>query len=235
MAEIRLEARGCPGSDSESVSAALRVSVLAWFRVHGRCFPWRETSDPFHVLLAEFLLRRTQAARIVQPYLDLTNRYPDAYALAEAPLADLHGWFKPLGLTQRADHLIQAARIIVHSYEGEVPHDLTALLALPGLGAYSARAVLCLGFAAPYPMIDESTGRTLRRVLDLTCRGPAYSDRRLLDVAGLIVPRVECREFNLGLIDVAASYCHPRNSNCSACPLASVCAYRERSWKCDPQ
>lgn len=235
MLKISLQERSCTSLDPEVVFSKLRAAVVAWFRVYGRCFPWRETSDPFHVLLAEVLLRRTQAMRLVQPYLELTRRYTDPYALAEASVADLRRWFKPLGLTQRADRMIQAARILVHSYEGNVPNDLAQLMALPGVGAYSARAVLCLGFAEPYPMIDESTGRLLRRVIGLACRGPAYSDRRLLDVAGSIVPHLDCREFNLGLIDLAATYCHPRNPECSGCPLAVVCSYIERLRRCDPQ
>jgi A/G-specific adenine glycosylase len=229
--ELSLRERGCSVANSEHKVGRLRESVLAWFRENGRRFPWRQTSNPFHVLLAEFLLRQTQATRLVQPYLELTSKYPDAYALAEADVSSLRTWFKPLGLVTRADYLVQTVHILVQSYGGKVPDDLDTLMALPGLGLYSARAVLCLGFGKPYPMVDEASGRVLRRTLDLATKGPAYSDSRLLKMAEAVLPKASCKEFNLGLIDIAAFYCHPASPECNRCPLATICSYRECSYK----
>jgi len=223
-----MQRRGCPGVHTEAQLRELRAAVLSWFAGNGRDFPWRQTSDPFHILLAECLLRRTQATRLVEAYLELTRKYPTAYALAKANAGYLRSWFKPLGLMKRADRLIQTARILVETYEGKVPNDLDALIALPGLGIYSARAILCLGFGESYPMVDEASGRVIRRVLDIDSKGPAYSDLKLLQVAESILPRTACREFNLGLIDIAAIYCHPTNPEYDACPLASMCSY----WGC---
>jgi len=203
----------------------LRAAVISWFEANRREFPWRQTSDPFHILVAECLLRRTQATRLVEPYLELISKYPTANALAKADVDYLRSWFRPLGLVKRADRLIAAARMLVESYEGKVPDDLEALTALPGLGIYSARAVLCLSFCKPYPMVDEASGRVLRRALAVDSEGPAYSDRKLLKIVESILTRTACKEFNLGLIDIAAIYCHPTSPECHECPLATICSF----------
>lgn len=200
-------------------------SILNWFRSHGRIFPWRETSNPFHVLVAEVLLRQTQAWRVVQPYLDLIIEYPAAQILAQADVVELRRWFKPLGLIKRADLLVQCSQILISDYAGKVPGDLKALESLPGLGRYSARAILCLGFNQSVPMIDESSGRVLRRVFGHESNGPAFSDPDLMQAVQQIVPDTRPRDFNLGLIDIAAAYCKVKNPRCSVCPLVIICSF----------
>ena len=117
------------------------------------------------MLVAEVLLRRTQAERVAGPYLDLVARYPYARDMADADVAWLREWFRPLGLVSRADLLIDAAKAILEKHGGEVPRELAEIESLPGLGRYSARAVLCLAHGGAVPMIDESSGRLLRRLL----------------------------------------------------------------------
>lgn len=215
----------CLQPSLEDKTTRLRESVLKWYRKNGRYFPWRQTSNPFHVLLAEYLLRQTQATRLVKPYLELTSKYPDADSLARADVGELRAWFKPLGLVKRADCLVQTARLLVDNYQGQVPKDVRALTSMPGMGIYSSRAVLCLAFGKPYPMIDEGSGRVLRRVLGIDHKGPAYCDSNLLQIAERIVPQASCREFNFGLIDIAATYCKVTNPKCAECPLTVVCSF----------
>ena len=202
------------------------TSVVNWFRRDGRNFPWRDTEDPFFILIAEVLLRQTQATRVVDPYNDLVASYPDPAALAEADVEGLRQWFKPLGLVRRADMLVNCANLLLRDHGGQVPRDLNDLQSLPGIGRYSARAILCLAFNHPLPMIDEGSGRVLRRVLGLSNAGPAYSDTRLAEVAARILPEGNSREFNLGLIDIGAAYCHPRIPDCPDCPLSDYCYVR---------
>ena len=211
--DMRLEVR-------ERTSA----SVVRWFRTNGRTFPWRESVNPFHILIAEVLLRQTQAPRVVGPYLQLIARYPDPESLSRANIQTLRQWFRPLGLVTRADHLVKSARILLRDHSGKVPNKLEHLEALPGLGRYSARAVLCLAFNQTVPMIDEGSGRVMRRVLGYENEGPAYSDPRLMEAVVAILPHNGTREFNLGLIDVAAAYCHPRIPDCGSCPLKEDCS-----------
>lgn len=202
---------------------SLRCIVEDWFAQNERDFPWRQTSNSFHVLIAEVLLRRTQAQRVVEPYLHLIEQYPDVQDMAVADAIQLRDWFRPLGLVNRALHLVEAANIILERYSGEIPDDLSEIERLPGLGRYSACAVLCLVHGGSVPMIDESSGRLLRRLMGLNSAGPAYSDKDLFDRAQRLIPHNESRSFNLGLLDIAAIYCHVNSPECGQCPLRSLC------------
>ena len=209
--------------DAEWVTL-LQWTVENWFSRSSRDFPWRQSSSPFHVLVAEVLLRRTQAERVAGPYLELTGRFHNAGDMAEADVVWLREWFRPLGLVSRADLLVDAAKAIVEQHGGEVPSDLSEIESLPGLGRYSARAVHCLAHGGSVPMIDESSGRLLRRLLGLSSMGPAYSDRKLLKLTEELVPHETSRAFNLGLLDIAAAYCHVSSPNCVQCPLRTLCS-----------
>jgi A/G-specific adenine glycosylase len=209
----------------EELVLKFQKAVLGWFAVNGRDLPWRRTANPFHLIVAESLLRQTQAERVVKPYLELISTFPDIQSLANASVNNLRLWFKPLGLFTRADRLIETAKLILTKHSGRVPDDLRDLQALPGLGIYSARAVLCLGFGVPVPMIDEGSGRVFRRVLGLISHGPAYSDRSLLGIAAEMLPSESSREFNLGTLDIASAYCHVQSPKCPECPLLEICLY----------
>ena len=219
------------GSDRQVPGAKwvglLQCKVEEWFSESGRDFPWRQPSSSFHVMVAEVLLRRTQAERVAGPYLELIERYPDTRDMAGADVGWLREWFRPLGLVGRADLLIDAAKAIVEKHGGEVPRDLSQVESLPGLGKYSARAVHCLAHGGAVPMIDESSGRLLRRLLGLSSTGPAYSDRKLLERTEELVPAETSKAFNLGLLDIAAAYCHVGSPDCVQCPLRDLC-YRGR-------
>lgn len=211
------------GSPSTDWIESLHCIVEDWFAQNERDFPWRQTSNSFHVLIAEVLLRRTQAHRVVEPYLHLIERYPDVQDMAAADVTWLREWFRPLGLVNRALRLVEAANIILEQHGGEVPDDLSEIEGLPGLGRYSACAVLCLAHGGSVPMIDESSGRLLRRLMGLNSAGPAYSDKDLFNRARRLIPHDGSRYFNLGLLDIAAVYCHVNSPECGQCPLRSLC------------
>ena len=206
----------------------LQTAVLAWYSRNRRNFPWRDTTNPFHILIAEVLLRQTQAERVIGPYLELVQRYPDAFAMASANVDQLREWFRPLGLGHRADRLVQTARILVKEFGGQIPHNLERLMKMPGLGIYSGRAILCLSFGDRSPMVDEASGRVLVRVFGLPVRRPSYSDPLLLEIAERVLPS-EAAKFNLGLIDIAAACCHPRSPDCLKCPLSDMCMFSKSS------
>jgi A/G-specific adenine glycosylase len=199
--------------------------VLQWFAANGRDFPWRKSQNPYHIFVAEILLRRTHANHIIETYSKLLERYPTPEALSHARINKLREFIQPLGLVKRANLLIDAAKSIVHEHDRMIPNNLNKLLALPGMGIYNSRAVLCLSFNAAVPMIDESSGRLLRRVLGLQPEGPAYSDYNLIAIAETLLPMENSREFNLGLLDIASAYCRPSNPNCVSCPLIEFCSY----------
>jgi A/G-specific adenine glycosylase len=203
----------------------LHSFVIQWFIKNGRVFPWRLTKNPYNIFIAEALLRRTKADIVVAPYLELIKRFPTPYHLSDADISKLRDWFQPLGLVRRADQIVSAAKAIVEEHRGIVPNKLDELMALPGIGVYSGRAIACLAFDAVVPMIDESSGRLLRRLFRLSLKGPAYSDKKLRQIAEKIIPKNNARDFNLGLLDIAYYYCKPLRPNCASCPLYSNCSY----------
>lgn len=213
-------------TDNPEKTKDLQNAVLSWFASHGRDFPWRNTNNTFSILIAESLLRQTQAERVVDPYLTLVSKFPDPQSMAQANVAKLREWFHPLGLVKRADRLVETSKILVRDFNGRVPNRLEQLKGLPGLGEYSARAVLCLAYNIQVPMIDEGSGRVLRRILNLHSNRPAYSDRNLIATAEKILPKGFARSFNLGLIDIAAFYCHVRKPSCLLCPLTKNCVFK---------
>ena len=203
----------------------LQNAVLSWFTDHGRDFPWRNTNNAFFILIAESLLRQTQAERVVEPYLTLISKFPDPQSMAQADVAQLREWFHPLGLVKRADRLVETSKILVRDFAGRVPHRLDQLKELPGLGEYSARALLCLAYNIQVPMIDGGSGRVLRRILNFHSKRPAYSDRKLIATAEKMLPKGFARSLNLGLIDIAAYYCHVKKPSCLLCPLTKICIF----------
>lgn len=213
------------GGRSRRSGQELSASVVSWFRSDGRDFPWRRTRNPYHILIAEVLLRQTQAARVIGPYVHLVSTYPNPASLAQADVGALRQWFGPLGLVRRADSLVECARRLVAGYGGQVPQDLQNLQSLPGIGRYSARAILCMAFNHSLPMIDEGSGRVLRRVLGHSHVGAAYADVRLAASWERLSPSNHAREFNLGLIDIGAAHCHSRRPACRGCPILAVCAF----------
>lgn len=204
-------------------------SVLSWFATNGRAFPWRKTREPYCIYVAEILLRRTQAERVVSPYLELISRYPTFEALSKGEVIYVRGAFKPLGLFKRADLMIAGAKIVVSDYGGILPCSVDLIMQLPGMGKYSSSAIVCLAFGMRIPMIDESSGRLLRRVLGLGSSRPAYCDQILFEAAKEVIPQRHVREFNLGLLDIAAVYCHSTRPICSICPLSEFCLHSRRS------
>jgi A/G-specific adenine glycosylase len=204
-------------------------AVVSWYKVHGRDFPWRQTQDPFHVLVAEVLLRQTQASRVAPFFQAFIKRYPSPQHLADVDLNLLRLEFSQLGLTNRADTLQAVCRSICSEYRGKLPRSLRELSSFSGLGIYSSRAILCLSFGECVPMVDESVGRMLRRVLGRSSNKPAFSDKDLLSVAENLIPRGNAVNFNLGLIDIASAHCRPRRPACEGCPLLSFCRFAEHT------
>jgi A/G-specific adenine glycosylase len=219
------------GGDGRTNPFGFSQLVLQWFTSNGRDFPWRNTSNPYHIFVAEILLRRTQAERVVETYRKLIGKYPTPKHLSQANIQELRGIFRPLGLINRANLLIEAATRIVDQYDGEIPSKINLVSTLPGMGIYSSRAVVCLAFREPVPMIDESSGRLIRRVLNLEGKLPAYSDRQLLQTATALIPAGWAREFNLGLLDIASAFCHHNVPDCLNCPLRSVCSYCHKTFE----
>lgn len=208
--------------------AGFQQHLLAWYKQNGRHFPWRETSDPYAILMAEKLLQQTQAREnVVSAYQALLGKYPSAQELSEANLADVSAIIQPLGLAYRAAELIKLAAGLVSLHEGAVPNDLSSLMALTGVGSYSARAVLSFAFGYDVAVVDTNVARILYRVFGLSGRMPSNPARKrdLIDLATVLLPAGQARQFNLALLDLGALVCTPKVPGCKDCPVLMYCDF----------
>lgn len=197
----------------------------AWFRHNARHFPWRDAVSPFHVTVAEILLRKTRAEDVVPVYWELLSQFPTPAGLARARVSTLRRLVSPLGLRSRGDLLKQLGQELVRRHNGQVPADGPALSQLPGMGRYAACAVLSFAFGKRKPIVDSTIGRLLRRLTGVTGEGHAYLDERLWKIASALLPASgpSVRRHNYALLDFAALVCTRATPRCGFCVLSQVC------------
>jgi len=203
---------------------AFRAALTEWFRRHGRDLPWRRTRDPYAILVSEMMLQQTQVATVIDYYRRWLERFPDVATLAAAPEADvLHAW-QGLGYYSRARNLHAAARRIV-AEGGGFPHEHDGILALPGVGRYTAGAVATFAFDAPTPPVDGNIVRVLSRLLDF--REPvdaAAGLDHLWETARRWQPERAAGQYNEAMMELGALICTPRAPACLVCPVRAYCA-----------
>ncbi|MEO0852977.1 MAG: helix-hairpin-helix domain-containing protein [Cyanobacteria bacterium J06648_11] len=196
-------------------------TLLDWSCDHFREFPWRETRDPYRIFLAETLLQKTNAAKVLPIYLQAIARFPTLEALAEAPLDELADLLQPLGLQFRAERLWQAARLLAG--DREIFSDEVRLLQLPGVGPYTARAVLANAFELPRAVLDANVARIMERFWGVRGGRVKSRDPLLWATAEYVAPKTGTSRWNLTMIDFGAIVCRARQPRCQDCPLRSRC------------
>lgn len=221
------------GATCELVPAAaarigwLREGLLSWFERHGRCFPWREPgSTAYEVTVAKILLQRTTAAQVAQVYPDFLERYPAWDALARATPAELEGVLRPLGLWRQKARSLQRLAQSLEERHGRLPETRRDLERLPGIGPYTASAVLAVVYGQAEPLLDANLARLLGRCFGLSPHWAQGSRTRLLQALALRLVRGErSLQVSWAALDFGALVCRPRRPRCAACPLRSGCAY----------
>ena len=198
--------------------------LLAWYGENRRVLPWREKGDPYAVWISEIMLQQTRVDT-AGPYFErFMARFPDVRALAEAPLQSVLKAWENLGYYSRARNLHRAAREIVDRHQGILPADRDALLRLPGIGPYTAGAILSLAFGKPEAAVDGNVRRVLSRLYGI--RDPLDRPATLRELekrARALVPANRPGDFNQALMDLGAGICTPRAPRCRDCPLGEWC------------
>ncbi len=194
--------------------------LLAWFRRNKRELPWRETRDPYRILLSEVLLQQTQVSRGLEYYARFLTAFPTVEDLASAPVeAVLKAW-EGAGYYARARNLhLAAQRIAADGF----PRTLSGLLELPGVGRYTAGAVLSIAFAQPLPVVDGNVRRVLARVL----LEPNPTEEWLWTEAERLLEKSHPGDWNQAVMELGALVCAPKNPSCTSCPVSSHCAALE--------
>lgn len=217
-----------PTKDRKRV-ATIQSALLAWYKAHQRDLPWRRTTDPYAILVAEVMLQQTQVATALSYYERFIARFPNVEALARASLDEVLKVWEGLGYYVRARNLHQAAKQILEDYAGQLPSSTKALLALPGIGRYTAGAIASIAFGKDEPVLDGNVTRVLSRLflVEEDERKSAVRDR-LWTLARRLIPLGEASFFNQALMDLGATVCVRRAPRCDVCPLATEClAHRD--------
>lgn len=204
---------------------ALIRRLLDWYDRNSRPLPWRETAEPYRIWVAEIMLQQTQVATVLPYYRNFLDRFPTVNALAAAPLAEVLKVWEGLGYYTRARHLHDAACLVAERYQGRLPDNRKALLALPGIGAYTVGAILSMAFGQPVAAVDGNVRRVWSRVFAVTdSRMDGSVQESLTDLAERMVSREAPGRFNQALMDLGATVCTPRNPRCALCPVRADCA-----------
>ena len=184
--------------------------------------PWRGSTDPYAILVAEVMLQQTQVDRVASVYLAFLARFSTLQSLAAAPRAEVIRAWGGLGYNRRAVNLQRAAQMTVERFDGRLPEDLESLRSLPGVGEYTAAAVACFAYGAQVPVVDTNVRRVLGRFF-LGHDWALHSDRDLLALAGEVLPAGKAWSWNQALMDLGSGVCPARAPRCSACPLEARC------------
>jgi len=202
--------------------------VLARYAEQRRDLPWRGSLNAYDIWIAETMLQQTQVATVIPYYQRFLACFPTVRALAAARLDEVLKLWEGLGYYARARHLHAAAQLIVTEHAGRIPDTMDALLALPGIGRYTAGAILSIAYGQDVPALDGNARRVLSRLFAVTedvTRGPGQ--RKLEALATSLLPQGQAGDFNQALMDLGATVCTPRAPACDRCPLAQACLARQ--------
>ena len=210
---------------SASSRRTFRRKLLDWYDRNGRSLPWRETSDPYHILVSEIMLQQTQVDRVLPKYHEWLEKYPSLEALADAPEQDVTETWRPLGYNIRPKRLQAIAREAVATYGGKLPSDEETLLSFKGIGAYTAGAIRSFAFRERAAILDTNVARVLFRVFIGKGAPKAHATKKdLWTISAVLVPRARAFDFNQALMDFGATLCTARKPKCLICPMASLCS-----------
>ncbi len=208
----------------------IQQTILDWYKQSGRQLPWRQTTDPYKILVSEMMLQQTQVDRVIPKYDAFLKQFPTVEVLASASTADVLKMWSGLGYNRRALYLQKCAQTIKEKYNGEFPRITQELLALPGLGKYTAAAVQSFADNKDIVVIDVNIERIFKRIF----YGKVESAEA---IAQHIFPKKESRNGHNALMDIGALFCAAKNPKCTICPVKEFCASAnnkeriEATWK----
>ena len=211
-----------PDAVAFGIPPVARDTILSWYAEHGRPLAFRQTRDPYAILVSEAMAQQTQAARAADHWQRFMERFPTIFALAGATPADVIRAWQGLGYDRRGLALWRTARVVVAQHGGRIPTSVAELQALPGIGPYTARAVAALAFGQPVGAVDVNVRRVIGRIVAGTAADAltAADMQRLADEA---VPPDRPGDWTHALMDVGATLCRPRVPRCGTCPARPWC------------
>jgi A/G-specific adenine glycosylase len=202
----------------------LSALILRWYARHGRQLPWRATRNPYRILISEMMLQQTQVQRVLTKYPEFLKRFPTVETLADAPLREVVTIWRGMGYNNRAVRLHLLARSVMEKHEGVLPQDRDTLRALPGIGRYTANALLSFAFGKHVPVVDVNVRRVLSRILwKMDSVSSVQTETAVWEAAEKVLPSGRTYDWNQALMDLGAMICTARAPRCDECPVAGVC------------
>lgn len=203
-----------------------RNGLLDWYAANGRKFPWRDTRDPYLILVAEILLQRTRAQKVEEIFPLFAEAFPNVQSLASASLNRIADIIRPLGIAYRAARLQHIAKAIMEDFGGRIPNHRAELMRLPGIGDYTANAVLCFAYGQRLAVLDPTVVRVFERVFDVRSeKAKPTTDKRLWLFAEELLPVERFRDYNFALLDFGALVCTASKPKHDECPIRDICRY----------
>ena len=207
----------------------LQTALLGWFDSEQRDMPWRGTGDPYRIWVSEIMLQQTQVNTVIPYYQRWMKSFPTPHKLARSREETVLKHWEGLGYYSRARNLHQAAKILVKEHQGRVPDTYEELIKLPGIGRYTAGAILSIAFDQPEPVLDGNVKRVLSRLFVMRGNGvPAAHENRLWETSATLVPAKRPGDFNQAMMELGATVCLPKKPLCLLCPLHKQCKARKR-------
>ena len=210
--------------DSPSNIAAFRTALLAWYGANKRSLAWRDSDDPYHVWISEIMLQQTRVDQMDNYFTRFIERFPALEDLAAAQEADVLKVWEGLGYYARARNMHKAAQLIVAEHGGRVPNTYEELIALPGIGEYTAAAVSSIAFDRDHAVLDGNVVRVLCRLLRIE-EDPrrAATKTQLISASQRLLQPGRAGDFNQGMMELGARVCTPQKPHCHTCPVGALC------------
>jgi A/G-specific adenine glycosylase len=213
--------------DADKIKSPLGRQLLAWYRRNQRSLLWRKTNDPYRIWISEIMLQQTQVDTVIPYYHRFLKTFPTVSSLARSPLQKVLKVWENLGYYSRARNMHAAARMIVEKFDGRIPDNWEEIKTLPGIGQYTAGAILSIAYGQAIPAVDGNVRRILCRLFAI--RKPVDNTReqkQLQKLAASLIPAKHPGYFNQALMDLGATICKAKNPDCSRCPIACQCQAR---------
>ena len=200
----------------------IQTKLLQWFKKNKRDLPWRKNRDPYAIWVSEIMLQQTQVPTVIPYYIKFLKTFPTVHHLAKASLSKVLKVWEGLGYYARARNLHQASKIISNHFNGKIPDNLKDLLSLPGVGRYTAGAILSIAFNQEVPILDGNVKRVLSRLFAVSGH-PKKTEEFLWPLSESLIPKGSPGAFNQALMDLGSMTCTPKNPDCLSCPLKNLC------------
>ena len=212
----------------------VQKKLLYWGKDNIKSYPWRNTSDPYKILISEILLHKTDSKKVKKVYPIFIKKFPTIYDLYEAKEEEINVVFKDIGLFYRAQRLKEIAKQTVSNFNGNIPNRKKELLSFCGVGDYISNAVLCFSFKKKMPIVDTNIVRVYERVFSIkSSKVRPRTDKKIWDFAENMLPRNSYVEYNYSLLDFASEICKAKKPLCNICPVKNICEYKKEEDKDD--